>query len=424
MSKSDETTWQKTWKIFKSYPKLEKDTDTEVVIVGGGIAGITLSYLLAKEGKKVILASKGTLSENGETAETTAFITYEIDTRLQDLKKMFGEEEALSVWRSGADAIDEMERIILEESIDCEFMRTPLFLFANTRRGWQGIEEEAKLGQKAGFDIKIFKDSSGLPFPNQGYVMFEKQAIFHPLKYCDGLRQSAEKYGAKFFENTEIKTIENKGGRVVASAAGVKVTADWGAVTTYRPFNKPKELFAKKGMYKSYVVELSIPLGTMPGGLYIDTDNPYHYFRIDRGQSADRMLLGGEDHRKEIKMNPEKNFGALLEYAEKILSGAKYEVATEWAGSILETIDGLPYIGPYSKENPNLSVATGFSGNGITYSIIAGKIIRDYINNSPNNSAKIFRATRPYSFKAFTIKFFDYAEEFFRGAMKNIWRKK
>lgn len=412
-----ETTWQKGFEASKDYPALAEDIHTDVVIIGGGITGITLAYLLAKSGKKVAVLEAGILEKASYTAYTTAFLTYQIDTGLQDLERIWGRMGARDIWRSGSEAIDKIEQIIKEEKIDCEFMRCPEFLYANDKREWKQIEEEAQLGQTLGFDIDLKGDRA----------VIKNQAKFHPLKYADGLRQAAIKKGALFYENTKVIKIEGKV-PVEVSTARHKVTAKWAVIATYKPFNNPARVFARKGMYKSYVYELSIPGGVLAEGLYLDADNPYHYFRIDKGKGKtpkhDRMIIGGEDHRVEIKMKEEKNFEALTQYAERILQEHQYEVVTKWTGGILETIDGLPYIGPYSKKHPNRLLATGFSGNGMTYSMIAGRLFHDHIGDIYNKYASLYSPYRGYSWAAFYLKGRDYVEELWGGAVKNIFREK
>ena len=199
------TTWQKTWTASKKYPALNRDIRADVVIVGGGIAGITSAYLLAREGKKVVVIEKGSLGESSMTSYTTAFITYQIDTRLQDLKKIFGTRRADLVWMSGKDAIDAIEKIVKEESIDCEFVRCPMYVFGAKEFNWISIETEARHAQSAGFPVEVKKHANHLPFHYVGYMSIPNQAKFHPLKYADGLRCAAEKHGALFFEDTEAE---------------------------------------------------------------------------------------------------------------------------------------------------------------------------------------------------------------------------
>jgi glycine/D-amino acid oxidase-like deaminating enzyme len=423
---SEKTTWQNTidGKKGVEFKPLNENIVTDVVIVGGGITGTTLAYLLSRAGKKVTVLEKGTLTESSTTAYTTAFLTYEIDTRLQDLVKMFGKDKAQGVWNSGIDAIDLIESIIFEEKIECEFTRCPLYIYANSESEWSHIKKEAELAKEASFKVEIHpnkKTKDKLPFKNFGYVQIPDQAKFHPLKYVAGLREHAVKYGAQFFENTEAVSMDGTKIVTIKTKSGHSVKAEFVIVATYVPFHKPKELFAKKGMYTSYVYELDFHGLELEEALYMDGANPYHYFRVDKTGQSQRVIIGGEDHREEIKIDSKKNFKALREYSEELL-GRDYKIKTKWDSGVLETIDGLPYIGPYSGELPNRLVATGFSGNGMTYSMVAGVILCEYIMGKKNKYEEIYTPRRDYSLYSFFIKSRDYAGEFWNGALKNIFK--
>lgn len=415
------TSWQKGLVPPKTYPELAEKISADVVVIGGGITGTTLAYLLAKEGKKkVVVLEKGSLLESGETARTTAFLTYKIDTDFRDLERIFGLRRAKMIYRSGIQAIDKIEEIIKKEEIKCDFVRVNQFIFAESKSKWKEIRREAEEEIKSGFKIEIKEKGRDLPFENFGYVVVPDQAKFHPLKYIEALREKAEKEGVSFFENTEALHINGEKNIIVKTPKG-KVLAPWAVISTYNPFNKPTQLFGKKGMYTSYILEIEIPKGVFEEGLYLDNENPYHYFRIDpKSHKHDIMILGGEDHRVEIKMNPEKNYDALLEFAERILEGQPHRIVSKWTGGILETWDGLPFIGAYSKKQRNRLVATGFSGNGMTYSMIAGKILTNKILGKSDPYYKVFRPKRGYCLCALFIKGRDYLEEFINGAFKKI----
>ncbi len=200
-----------------------------------------------------------------------------------------------------------------------------------------------------------------------------------------------------------------------------EVRAQWTLTATYHPFNNPKEVLLKKGMYRSYIVEMEVPAGKYPEGTYEDMDNPYHYWRVDAGKGArgkDRIILGGEDHRIEVPLKKEKNFDALLQYAEDIF-GKRYPVVRRWSGLIEEPIDGLAFIGEY---DPRQLIATAFSGNGMTYAGISALIFRDIIAGNANALADIYRPQRMPSLTQLWKKGRDYGEEFFRGAVANALR--
>ncbi len=420
------STWQRNWRANKEYPPLDRDIDTEVVIIGGGITGITLAYLLAKAGKKVVVLEKGTLGLSSYTALSTAMVMSQVDTNFRELEKMFGHKTAEAVVRAGEESIEQISKIISTENIFCEFARVPAYIYGNDDKEWADLKVIAETMQKAGFPIDIHEDG-GLPgsfFQSKPYYVFRDQAKFDPLLYAGGLRAKAEEYGALFFENTEaLDIMDGKDANIsVVKTSKASIKAVWVAVATYDPFNHSHELFARKGLYTSYMYELSIPKGLLPTGLYIDGHSPYHYFRVDEKERRDRLIIGGADHRHEIKMDPEKNYKEVLDYAEMILGGKEYEIITRWDGGILETIDGLPFIGSYSKKYPNRLVATGYSGNGLTYATIAARMLSGHILGKTNPYASIFDPKRKASFAALFIKGRDYIGEFLGGALKNMFR--
>ena len=430
------STWLQDVSKKQVYPSLDKDISGDVVVVGAGIAGTMAAYLLAKAGKKVILLDKNTI-EYTTTAFTTAFITYILDTGISELTDMYGKAAATKIWEASDKAIDIIEKIVKEEHIQCEFMRVSEFIFATSKKEYDGLEDEKDAADKIGFtQLKLHKKNA-LPFKNFGSLEVPDQAKFHPLKFVIGLRAAAAKLGVQIYEQTEATKIVEEDNRVVVRTrrtgstsedAMSIITAKDVVVNTYQPFNNPLPLFAHKGMYVSYVLELEIPSGSIPEGLYIDEQNPYHYFRVDtaagKSKGHDRMIIGGEDQRQEIPHDPRRSYTAVKEYLADIMPSLKYKVVTQWDGGILESIDGLPYIGRWSKNHPHHYVSTAFSGNGMQFSAVAGGIIRDLITGKPNEYAKVFDASRKTSLKNFSKKFMDFGEEFFGGAVKNAFRKK
>jgi glycine/D-amino acid oxidase-like deaminating enzyme len=410
------TTWRKTVEESER-PQLQGDKKADVVIVGGGITGVTNAFLLSKAGKKVILIEKNEI--RGEaTSYTTAFLTYIIDTDLRDMVPIFGKEASQKIWQSHKVAIDEVEKIVKEENIDCEFKRVPNFIFSVTEKDFKDLTEDVQLGKKLGFDISSYTDTR-LPFKNNGYAEVRHQAKFHPLKYLFALQKKAEEQGAEFYEHTEAQKIED---HTVITDKGT-ITADYIIIATYDPFNHPKELFAHKGPYESYILDIEFPKGRLEEAIYEDTNSPYNYFRIDPQEGYDRMILGGADHRQEIKIDPEKNFQALRNYFNTIFPDVELKERNKWHGPILEPLDGLAYIGRFNEKKPYELVAMGFSGNGMTYSMISGHMFCDMIMGKKNEWEEIYDPKRIPSFKQLWQKGVDYVGELFGGAAKNIFKK-
>lgn len=403
-----------SWDIKKpNFPKLKENIETNVLVIGGGLAGVSTAYILALSGKKVVLCEKDKIGY-GATGVTTAFLTHIVDTGLPDLVKMFGAKKAKLVWQSHNKAIDLIEKISKEEKIKCDFKRISGYVFAGEENQIQSIKEEANEARKLGFRNITFK-SKGLPFKNHGFFEAKRQAMFHPLRFLYGLVKSAEARGVKIFEKTAVKNI--KGKFIAETENGFKIAAGKVIVCTYQPFNSPRQVFMKKGMYKSYVLELEISKNFLKEGIYWDNYSPYNYFRVDYINSRARMILGGADHRSELPMSSSKNFKALTDFLKNTFGGKlQYKIVKKWTGPILEPSDGLALIGEYK---PNEFVATGFSGNGMTYSLISSVLLRDLVLGKKNDWAGIYDPRRPRNLKRYGKKAIDYASELMGGAVRN-----
>jgi glycine/D-amino acid oxidase-like deaminating enzyme len=422
--KETKPTWHDVLHDVKLHSKLEKNIACDVLVIGGGIAGATTAYLLAKAGKDVVLIEKGSLKDT-VPSYTTAFLTSIIDTDLHDLEKMMKKGGVRKVISSGEEAIREVEKIINEENINCDFKRVPHFSFARTEDGLERFREDASLLQSLGFEAKMVAGFL-FTFETLGAMEMKHQAKFHPMKYLLGLREAFLKYGGKIFENTEAEEILNRGnGMMKIVTTDALISAKYVVMATHSPMIRPWWYMLKQGTYESYICELQIPKGLIHEGLYEDDDNPYHYFRIDAGEgNSDRMIIGGEDHRTEIKISPDKSFGALKEYIDDLLPKVPYKIVREWSGPIIESTDGLPLIGRISKKHPNQFVATSFSGNGMTYGTLSGMLISDLILGRKNIYEKIYEPSRPFSLTDVLIKGRDYIGEFFSGAFANFFRRK
>lgn len=397
-----------------SYPPLRRDAHADVVIIGAGMAGILSAYFLAQAGKKVIVLERGVLG-GGATMMTTAFITQAIDTTLADLVSLFGADTARAVWQSGAQALRAIEDIVAREHIACDFMRVPAYLYANTDRQRTRLDREEKVAHELGFSV-IRGRREDLPFNNVGYLKIPDQAKFHPLTFLHAVARAAQRSGAIIAEHTEVVQASGAGPVRVVTANGVVVTADDLVVTTYAPFNKPQANRFRKAVYRSYVLEAHIPSTELEEAIYWDQSNPYYYFRVDRQTDGSRVIFGGADHRADIPLSREKSFQVLERALVKMLGDTPITITKKWSGPILESIDGLPFIGTYA---PHRHMATAFSGNGMTYSVIAGMIFRDAILGTPNPWTSVYDPRRTVTIYRLVKKGSDYIGRLL-GAVKKI----
>jgi glycine/D-amino acid oxidase-like deaminating enzyme len=408
-----DTTWTEGVSL-KKFPPLQGPREVDVVIIGGGITGITTAYLLTKAGKKVALIEQHALTSNA-TCRTTAFLTHFIDTSMAHLIPMFGMEKAQQVVNSHRDAIGFVEKIIQEEGISCDYGRCNNYVYATDAEEMEALKEEQEAGKKLGVHMDIKKDSV-LPFQNVGYLLLKDQAKFHPLKYLSRVVEIITEKGCEIFENTPaVKIIHGETPTVVTPQG--EITAKHVFVATYAPFDKTMHF--KKAYYDSYVLEASIPKDLLPEGIYEDCQEPYHYFRVDKGTTHDRLVFGGEDHRSDVPVKNEKNFRALEEHMKELLEGKSYTITRKWEGPIMESIDGLAWIGKTKYDN--VLYATAFSGNGMTYSMIAARLISDMILGKKNEYEELYRPTRIPTMKQFWYKGKDYMGKFIGGAIRNTF---
>jgi glycine/D-amino acid oxidase-like deaminating enzyme len=419
----NESSWREKLTPTTYFPSLVGHHTVDVAIIGGGMAGILTAYFLAKSGKKVFLLEKEMIG-GGASGYTTAFITQSIDTDSSDMISLYGIENAKLIVDSHCSAIDTIEKIIKQEKIECEFTRCSNYIFATTEEKLKDLRKEFQAMKKIGYECELQETAGTLGFVHTGYIEVKNQAKFHPLKFLYAVADRTSRSGVKIFENTNVKDliVLEEGSPIILTDNG-EIVAKKVIVATYKPFNKTFSLFFKNAMYVTYILELEMEEGKIPVGTYEDMENPYHYFRIDRTEGKDRVILGGEDHRKDIKVNATKNFKALEEYAAEIFGAKSYTIKRRWSGPILEPVDGLPFIGSL-KDEEAIFYTTAFSGNGMTYSVISAHILRDQVLDKEHPWLRVYNAKRSLSMKSLAVKGKDFTEEFFRGAVKNSLRKK
>src|SRR6266480_2828326 len=376
-----------------NFPKLQSNINVGVLVVGAGVTGITTAYLLKKAGSTVALIDRERVASI-DTGHTTAHLTYVTDVSLQQLVRNFGKYHAQAGWDAGAAAIDEIERIVEEEGIECEFARVPAYVHVrvdgSSKKEATSLRKEADLAAKLGFDAAYLNSA---PYFNLPAVRFANQAKFHPRKYLRSLVAKIPDSGSHVFENSAASEFDPKKRRV-------KVNRNWISfdrvvMATNNPLMGLASMTAatlfqtKLSLYTSYVLGVRVPIGTIPEALFWDTREPYDYLRIDKRSGFDYVVFGGEDHKTGQKRNTKRAYARLLVRLKKIIPRAR--VAHRWSGQIISTPDGLPYIGENAERQ---FVATGYCGNGITFGTVAAMMASDWTAGRKNPWTKLFAVDR------------------------------
>ncbi|MCE3226400.1 MAG: puuB 1 [Bacteroidetes bacterium] len=408
-----------------AYSALEKDLKTDVVIVGGGISGVTTAYCLLKSGKKVVLIEDGNIG-SGETGRTTAHCVTALDDRYYEIERVFGEKKAALIASSHKAAIDFIEQTSLKENIDCEFERVSGYLFLHPTDKHDSLSKELKAAQKAGLNIEEIELMPGVT-DKIPCLKFHGQAQFHPMKYLKGMCEAILKMGGEIYTNTHAAKIDETG---VETESGFKVVADHVVVATNSPVNNKYVMHLKQYPYRTYVIGAKVKKGSVPKALWWDTGDysvnteipPYHYVRLaSLNDTHDLLICGGEDHptgiAPEKKINEEDRY-SLLEYWAKKLFPIE-EVVYQWSGQVLEPMDSMAFIGKNPADKKNIYIATGDSGNGITHGTIAGTLLTDLINGKENELKNIYDPSR--------FKIFSAGKTFFKelaGGMLAYYKNK
>jgi len=387
---STQSIWSRQRAERPSFSVFSEPITVDVAIIGGGITGMTAAYHLLKAGKRIALLEQAHIGE-GDTGSSTAFLTYVVDTSLKELVKTFGKEAATLVWQSNREMIDQVERIVYIEQIDCGFKRCPAKIFAHNADAAQDLKEEAELAQSLGFPV-IWHDEPLLPFAHHGYMEVPDQAKFNPLQYIEALALDLEEEGALIFEKTHVHEVEGEGPIILHASEGT-ITATDVIVATHGPVTQSLQFPSRFEASRTYVIEADL-LSDLAEGIYWNTEEPYHYFRVDRDHGKARILLGGEDHVTGKSDIPEmKHFERLESYLTHLLPTETRTVFTQWSGQIYETIDGLPYIGRAAGAK-HFYVATGFAGNGMTFGSMAGHILSHLIVEGAHPWADLYKTIR------------------------------
>ena len=375
------------------FPTLNTDLRVDVLVVGGGITGVTAALMLKRAGRTVALIERGEIG-GGETGHTTAHITYVTDTRLTELVKRFGRDHAQAAWDAGHFAMEQIADIVASEGIICDLQRVPGYLVAADHADMQTeakeLKAEAALAAGFGFDVAYVENA---PLLHRPAIRFANQLKFHPLKYHLALAQRIPGDGSYVFEKTEAGEFIAERGQIIAN--GHRIRFDYAVLATHVPVQGRTSalsaalLQTKLAAYSTYAVGARLADEQTPEALFWDTSDPYFYLRVDRRAGGDYVIFGGADHKTGQEADTERPIATLERALHDIWPDAAIE--HRWSGQVIESVDGLPYIGETAERQ---FVATGFGGNGLTFGTLAGIMARDRVLGLRNPWEDLFSVER------------------------------
>ena len=371
------------------FPQLEEDLCTDVLIVGGGLAGLLCAWNLTKAGIDCTLIEQNQIMQ-GVSGRTTAKITSQHGLIYGKLLRRLGPEKAGMYWQANEDGLNALRE--LAKNAACDFQPQNSFLYQTDGTG--SLEEELAACEQLGIPAR-WETTLPLPFSVAGAICFSDQAQFHPMKFAAHISK-----GLHIYENT--KALAFLGSRVQTPRG--TVTAEKIIVATHFPLlNKHGTYFLKLYQQRSYVIALEN--AEKVDGMYLDCAENGLSIR----SAGKYMLLGGGGHR-----TGKQGLGWKLpeNAAEKNFPEAG--IAARWATQDCMTLDGVPYIGQYSKGTPDLYVATGFQKWGMTTSMVAAEILTDLVQGIDNPYAAVFSPSRSMLHKQLFVNGVDAAVNLIR----------
>jgi glycine/D-amino acid oxidase-like deaminating enzyme/nitrite reductase/ring-hydroxylating ferredoxin subunit len=383
------------------FQKLNKSIETDILVVGGGISGLTAAYCIASLGREVTLVEDGYLG-SGETGRTTAHITYALDDRYFEIERIFGRQKAMLAANSHMTALQWIDNTIKNEKIQCGFKRVPGYLFLHNSDKIETLEKEFQSTQSLGLYTEVLQKVPGIEnLTESRCIKFPGQGQFHIMLYMSGLADALTRKGGKIFTETKAEEI----GKTGAKANGYTVKANHIIVATNTPVNDIVTMHTKQGAYRTYVIAVKVAKGRLPYALWWDTGNirskwitdPYHYVRLQEFDDLnDLLLVGGEDHKvgQAIKENiPEPNrFELLWEWTKNKFPMAG-NIEYKWSGQVMEPVDAMGFIGK-NPGDENIYIITGDSGNGMTHGTIGGLLISDMISGKKSLWESLYDPSR------------------------------
>lgn len=377
-----------------SYPSLHGDAQADVCVIGGGLAGLTSAYLLAKAGLTVVLLEAFELAA-GESGRTTAH-WMPPDDRYFEIEKSFGLAGARKVAQSFRAACELAEAIGRDEGIDCAFQRLDGYLYCLPGQDPALLDKELAAARRAGVEIDRVDRVPGLSFDTGAALRFARQAQFHPTRYLAGLAEACSRTGVRLFCGSRALSVEREGDRQKVRTERGAVNADAVVVATNTPFIDRVVMHTKQAGYRTYVLGFEVPQGAVPRILLWDAGDPYYYVRLDGSRpqaSTDLLIVGGADHKVGQEPHPQRCYEQIERWvrARYPMAGA---VRYRWSGQVMEPADGVAYFGRNPMGDANIYIITGDSGTGMTHCTAGAMAVTDLILGRHNDWADLYDPAR------------------------------
>lgn len=372
-----------------AYDSLKGEVSTEVVVVGGGITGLTTAIELLEAGYAVTIIEADRIA-SATSANTTAKLTTQHGLIYHRLVANRGLKQARQYAEANAAALEAVEERVHDHTIEANLCHTPSYVYAPEGQPVDPLEKEARAAQRVGLTATVVDDIEA-PVPVAGALRFPEQIQFHPRAYLLGLAEAIERRGGRIFEDTRATglragspcRIQTDQGRVIAKEV---------VIASHFPFSDRVGYFARMHPSRAYLLGVELN-GTLPQGMYLSTDSPPASFRPYADEETELLIVGGQSHTpSDADLATSERYRRCEMFARE-----HFDVDTvqyQWSAHDFVPVDGVPFIGALGPVARHTYLGTGFAKWGMSGGTAAGLIIADLIETGSNPWTDVFDPMR------------------------------
>ncbi|MCS3797431.1 FAD-dependent oxidoreductase [Niastella sp. OAS944] len=393
---ANESLWQNTSQAYIPTTQIDISKNYDVVIAGGGITGISTALQLQQAGLRCIVLEAHSLCF-GTTGGTTAHLNTLLDTPYNTIAGNFGKEGASLVAQAVRESLNTVKANIERYQIDCNYEEATAYLFSQDEDQTKELESIREATVEAGV-ATAYTSTIPVPIPFEKALEIKNQAKFHPTRYVMALAKAFEEAGGTIIENCRVTATDNADPLVIKTNQG-DIQTSWLIYATHIPPGV-NLVHLRCAPYRSYAMAVRLADENYPAGLAYDMYDPYHYYRTQLIDGTPYLIAGGEDHKTAHEENTNTPFAKLESHIRKFFNVK--EITNRWSSQYFEPADGLPYIGHMPGKPGKILVATGYGGNGITYSHVAARLLSSIVLNIESPYIKLFDPNRIKPIAGFT----------------------